>query len=239
MQVLSAPFTLRAARVAFWASALLAAAETLVVSRAPWWRMPYRDMLVSAAAAIAVTGPLGWWMSRGRNWAWSASAVISALWLLLTLGMSLRMRSPSLGYFTIFLGVYLTAVLAWLRAEMGRSYLDPELRWFQGLPKAIPEVSCELGSTAFRVCRLDREGTLIFASDGKTSERQALDAAVASGNTELVFRFRARVLRCAARPMSRLDRAVGAGFRFGKLVPDTRKELGDFIEMLEGEGYVG
>ena len=38
--------------------------------------------------------------------------------------------------------------------------------------------------------------------------------------------------------MAILERAEGAGFQFQRMPADMRKELGDFVETLRGEGYV-
>ena len=55
---------------------------------------------------------------------------------------------------------------------------------------------------------------------------------------EISIKFQARELRCKGRVRAVLDRSPGLGLEFSKVSPDFRKELGDFIEILRGEGYV-
>jgi hypothetical protein len=55
---------------------------------------------------------------------------------------------------------------------------------------------------------------------------------------DLVFDFRNRELRCRGRMARAVPDRMGAGFRFVELGADARKEVGDFVENLRGEGYV-
>ncbi|MCM2322306.1 MAG: hypothetical protein NDJ90_03485 [Oligoflexia bacterium] len=244
MRIVSVPFTLNLARTVFLLSAPWAAAEVLIASRAPWWRLPYSGMASWAGVALVVTGGLGAAMVRGRRWAWNASVAVATIWTLLSGWLAIRTRLPSLGYFTIFLAIFLIYTLLWLRHEMGRSYLDPRVRWYHGLPRPIPGLVCELAppkegpAVRFQVARVDREGAIVFSGKREGAMDQVLRAAVTARGAELVFRYRTDELRCPARPTLLFERGTGAGFCFKDLGPDARKNLGDFIETLRGEGYV-
>ena len=55
---------------------------------------------------------------------------------------------------------------------------------------------------------------------------------------ELVFKFRERQIKCQGVPVRSFGTGVGVGLQFSKVLPDARKDLGDFVELLRGEGYV-
>jgi hypothetical protein len=240
MKVIALPSSLRRAIGLLALAVPLAALEVVFVTRANWWQLPKQSIGTAAGLTAAVVIVLALGFSRARSWAWWMLALISAAWCAANAWMSLRMSLPALGFLTIFLFFFLGGLLMRLRSELRRSYFDPGLRWFQGEPEPISFLKCSIqapgGSAEFRVSRLDREGAFLFGADGTRRD----PGFFGRGETqELVFQFRDRQLRCPARPMRYFNRsASGAGFRFQDLSLDSRKQLGDFIENLRGEGYV-
>jgi hypothetical protein len=105
------------------------------------------------------------------------------------------------------------------------------MSWYEDLPRAIPEVLCAYGDKiGLRVCRLDADGAFIF------SNKDAL--AVKSGDhAVLTFGFRDKAVECHGVPVRVLRGDRGIGFQFRGMSPDAKKKLGDFIEILRGEGH--
>lgn len=238
MRVISTSPSFRAAVGSLILFVPLAGFETLLASRMPWWNLPFRSIAWSAGIAALFCIPLGIAFLRGSAWVHGLAVAIAVTWVAFSAGLSIRLRHPGLGYFVLFLGVSCYLILGWIRRELGRSFFDPNLSWYQGLPKGIPGLSCELSDgeirTSWRVGRIDREGVFIFSE----SARPPGFAKSNRGNRELLFRFRDREMRCAGVAMRELGWTAGAGFRFAGFTLDQKKEMGDFIEALRGEGYV-
>jgi hypothetical protein len=237
MTVLSVPGRLRVATLVLLLSIPLAALQTVIATRAPWWRLPYKSMGVWAIAVAMICIPLGGWLAYGKRWAYGLTAMFAFFWLVLSAWIALRLRYPTLGFFALFLLVYFGVLLLWLRSEIGRSFFDPQLPWYQGAPKPMPGLRCQLllsekRTIDVKVGRLDAEGVFIFADTGVPALR-------ARQKVEIEFTLRDRTVRCHGYPMRALIGGLGFGLQFRKLSPDLRKELGDFVESLKGEGYVG
>ena len=77
--------------------------------------------------------------------------------------------------------------------------------------------------------RLDREGAFIYG------KRPGLLTHTAA---EMTFKAKDREIKIRGRVRRLLDQGRGAGLEFEGLNPDQRKELGDFVELLRGGGYV-
>lgn len=249
MRVTSVPSGIRRGTLLLLLSIPLAAVEVLVVSRAPWWRLPYPEMLFWSLVAASFVVPIALWLKQARPWAFSSAFALACVWTLLSGWVSIRMRRPGLAYFSIALAGYFVAVLSVFRRELSRSFLDPRIRWYQGLPRKIPGLRChlttEFGQVAFDVSRFDSEGAFVFRerADGPDQASRSAVAwlqGAASGSAkipELAFVFRDREVRCKGELRRALRRGIGGGIEFKGLSPDARKELGDFVENLRGEGY--
>jgi hypothetical protein len=235
------PGRLRLAAALLFLCVPIAAFETVVVTRAPWWRLPYESIAVWSASVFLIVLPASVWITRGRAWAVRALEVFFAVWLVLNAWVAARTGNPSLGFLTVALLALYGGWLTWVKHELQRSFFDPRMSWYQGLPKPLPGVSCRLAwgdnELDLRVGRLDREGAFVFQHatrvDGPALTRLRTDVA-----SELTFSFRERSVRCTGLPVRALHGDLGAGFQFYGLAPDLKKQLGDFIETLRGEGYV-
>ena len=236
MRVISVPARFRVATAFLLLCIPLAAVETIIASRAPWWKLPHQSIEIWCLVACAVIAPLAAWMSRGKRWALHLTAIFAVLWCILSVLMAVQRRNISLGFFTLMLMMFWGGLWIWLRHEMGRSFFDPELSWFQGLPKSIPGLQCHLPKgdqkTQLRVSRLDKSGAFLF------STTDPMGAVSPGQRAELTFSFRDRQVRCWGLPIRVLERNMGAGFQFSGMTSDNQKELGDFVETLRGEGYV-
>jgi hypothetical protein len=233
MKVINAPSGLKSAATAVFLTVPIAAAQSVVMARAPWWALPLRSMEIGALWACGMSAVTWFFLLRGK-WLFRWFLVgAGAVWVFFSAIAAIRTHNPGMGFFTIFIGVFFGLLSSWVKHEFGRSYFDPSMRWFEGAPKSIPALHCEVvsktGKTSMKVSRLDEEGAFLFGNENP----------VLGAKSELVFRFRDREIHCAGVPMLKYRRNTeGVGFRFDGNTPDQNKELGDFIETLRGEGYV-
>ncbi len=230
------PVRLRLAAALLFICVPLAAFETIMVTHSPWWRLPYQSMVIWSSAVLLICCALVAWLVRGNRWALRMTTTFFSVWLALNVWIAVRTHNPALGYLTLLLLGLFGMMTFWLSREISRSFFDPQTQWYQGLPKPLPGLECHVttgeGVTPFRVSRLDREGVFVFSETGRLTVLKAGQMA------ELLFKFREREVRCRGTPIRALQDGAGAGFQFSNMAPDMRKQLGDFIETLRGEGYV-
>ena len=114
----------------------------------------------------------------------------------------------------------------------GAPYLSPGIRWYQGLPEALPGVSCDLG----RVARISEEGFFVLGPFAEMTQKNL--------PTQATLEFKGRKLNCAVRPISAIkddnprSRYKGLGLQFKGNSKDFTKDIADFVERLRGEGHV-
>jgi hypothetical protein len=240
MRVILVPLRLRLAAAALMLCVPIAAIETVVATRAPWWRLPYRSMATWSAAVFLILLPLSFWIVRGHKAAARATEAFLVTWVALGAWVAMRTHNPGLGFFTLLLLALFWIWVAWERHELGRSFFDPRMSWYQGLPRPVPGVVCRVGwsdrELECRVCRLDRQGAFVYQPSAGPGD-PALSGLRTDVRSDLTFTYRERTVRCTGIPVRTLDGDRGAGFQFDGLAPDLRKQLGDFIETLKGEGY--
>lgn len=241
MRVILVPVRLRLVAASLFLCVPLAALETVIVTRAPWWRLPYQSIALWSASVFLIILPLSVWLTRGRMGAARMLEALLGLWLVLNAWVAAHSRSPALGFFTLLLLGLFGAWITWARYELGRSFFDPRMSWYQGLPRPLPGISCRVAwsdrELDCRVSRLDRQGAFIFQASAQLGD-PGLTALRTDVRSELTFSFRESTVRCTGVPVRALDGDRGAGFQFDGLAPDLKKQLGDFIEALKGEGYV-
>jgi hypothetical protein len=240
MQVVHLPRRLQFSAYALFLAVPLAGLQVVIAMQAQWWNLPFARVAWVCALALLLIWPFSTLMSRGRDWALTVFSALALCWVGASGFLAIRLRLPSLGYFSIFLGIFLGFLFQRLRQEMRRSFFDPRLHWYQGLPKAVPGLSCEIVRAESRiplqVSRMDREGAFLFSP--KLRQVSGSSDLFGEKAAELVFNFRHREFRCLGLPVRIMRQGAGAGFQFCELSPDARKDLGDFIENLRGEGYV-
>jgi|GEM_PF-744470 len=245
MHVVRLPRLLRAALFVLFLLIPLAGVEALMVSHAVGWERSSSWVALWSGVAALISIPLSILLARGRQWGLGILTLLRLACVAASGILAVRFKLTSLGFFTIFLVGYFTWIMVWIRREMRRSYFDPQIRWFEGLPQAVPGLICYVGNGAlqhpFRVSRMDEEGVFLFLNQiPRSFEWKSL---LLGREKELVFVFRDREFRCQGILVGILNRGterggIGGGFQFRGLSPDQSKDLGSFVENLRGEGYV-
>ena len=125
---------------------------------------------------------------------------------------------------------------------MERSFFDPQLAWYQGLPRSIPGLNCRILSgdeeLEVRVSRFDLDGTFVFCSPSPRRSKAKLSSLLSEEKLDMIFRFRENELTCRGTPALSIGKGIGAGIQFHEISEDQKKDIGDFVELLRGEGYV-
>ncbi len=174
------------------------------------------------------------------------SAIFFTLWLgfswcITSIWTSFHYKNPTLGLFSLCLSMYWLVVGFLLYFDLHRSFLDPEMKWYHGLPRPIPGLKCLLNTGSdpleLSVCRLDQDGAFVFHKNPLVFDRPSFDHTSMKKGVELIFSFRNHEITCRGFLTKLLELRNGAGFRFKNLTPDLSKNLGDFVESIRGEGY--
>ncbi len=242
MNVISVPIRLRIASSALFLCVPLVALEIVIVTRAPWWKLPYSIMGYWSLIFGLICFPLSSWLAAGKKWAFNLTLGLSVVWAIASLGITIRMQYPSLGFFTFFFLIFLGGALFWIKLELEKSFIDPQMHWYQGLPKPIPGLQCQVSfgekATELRVSRMDKEGAFLFSQSSGGKISPTFVSLLERKKLEMIFTFRDRRVTCQGVPTVTTSNGRGAGIRFFGLSPDVKKEIGDFVEILRGEGYV-
>ena len=211
----------------------------ILATRSPWWNLPLKGIGYWSLAYFLLCFPVGVWIISGRRWAYTLLWTLLAAWIFASVSMSFKHRLPSLGFFSIFLAMLSWLELAWLRRELGRSFFDPRMGWFQGLPKSIPGLTCILpgeANSAF-VSRLDEDGAFVFVPYSAQTKWNPFKNLQRKKNQNLEFHFRDRKMTCLGQPIVYLNNGTAAGFQFTGLNPDLQTEIGEFVESVRSEGH--
>ena len=250
MVVISIPARLKLGALALLISIPLICFEVSIVARAPIWKLPYQTICYWALTFALITIPLMVWITSAKKWALSLCTVLAGFWILASFWMTFHVGYPQLGFFTLLLFLFFAALLLSLQYEMGRSFFDPGLPWYQGMPKPIPGLKCQLSTTSspkstsneqtvdLDVCRLDQDGAFLFCSDKDGKSKERLPILLTQRRLGMIFYFRDRQVECQGAPILSLTQGTGAGIQFLGATDDLSKDIGDFVELLRGEGYV-
>jgi hypothetical protein len=251
MVVLSVPTRLRIATLAILLSIPLISLEVIIVAQAPFWKLPYKNIGYWATTFLLISVPLIVWMNSGKRWALKLCAIFGLLWIIASFWMTFHSGYPQLGFLTFLLCLYFAALLLALQYEMDRSFFNPELPWYQGLPKPIPGLKCQLFdlrknkeglsssiSVELAVCRLDQNGTYLFCQKLDSQGVSFLSSLLNKRKLGMAFNFRGRKVEIQGTPITRLAQGSGCGIQFIETTDDLSKDIGDFVELLKGEGYV-
>ncbi len=243
MTVISVPVRLRVAAVSLLLCIPLIAIEVILVSRAPGWGAPYRQVFYWSMAFAMIVIPLVSWIMAFKRIVWLLAFFLGTMWVVASAAMALRMSFPLLGFFTVGLLALLSAQLYWIRVEMRRSFIDPQLAWYQGVPSPIPGLTCVIGESdqelKLTVSRMDQDGAFAFCKDHQELQKEkTLEQLLRQKMLKVRFEFNSRKISCISRPILLVERGVGLGLQFVGMEPDLEKDVGDFVELLRGGGYV-
>ena len=243
MRVVSLPARLKAVAVTIALSIPLAGVDAVLTERSPWWRLPYQSAGYAMIAAGVSCLPVLCGLLRGKRWTVHALEVLGVAWSLFGLYGAIRAQEPLLGLFAVFCMGYWLGLSMWLRHEMDRSYFNSRVRWYQRAPKPIPGLECCLAAESsmigLRVSRLDDDGVFVFSDRAITGVVPSSSPGFARGkSTGFQLSYRDRQVKCHGFPIVALPSNAGYGFQFGGMSADERKILGDFVEILRGEGHV-
>jgi hypothetical protein len=250
MVVITIPTRLRWAVLALLIAIPLISVEVAIVARAPIWKLPYQNISYWALTFTLITIPLMVWITAAKKWALNLCGAFAGLWILASSWMAFHMGYPQLVFFTLVLFLFFSGVLLALKHEMSRSFFDPELAWYQGMPKPIPGLRCQLSlvdkgkdkskdrSVDLDVCRLDQDGAFLFCPAQDSESLSLLPDLLTQPRLGMIFYFRDRQVECQGAPILALNQRTGAGIQFLGASDDLGKDMGDFVELLRGEGYV-
>lgn len=235
MQVLALTRSMRLILASATLAIPLSALQVITAHALPWWKVPLARIVGASALAGVVCFIVTRALARNARWPLVALPPLVVTWGVGALAAAYLLRSPGLAFcaaITLALGALLVTAVDqhWSQAAM-----DPRASWFEGRPRVLPHLSARLGGEAVQskrdlsVVRLDSEGIFVIGTSG------ALTAGVA---LPIELTFREREVQLAAKPYTHWSGTdVGAGFRFEGLEPQQRKQLGDLIEQVRGEGY--
>ena len=216
--------------------------EIALVSRAPIWDLPWRRMAYGSLAFSLVTIPLVVWLLALRRWAWYLTCALSTLWAVLSILLSLRMNYPNLTLFSVCVSLVLFCQLLFIFREMNQSFLNPQVRWYQGAPEYLPglEARIQVQNQEFwmRVSRFDLKGVFLFPSSVNPEIKIESSSPGRVNSYGVELRFRETRIQSHARLVSFMPRAYGMGLEWVELQSDLIKDLGDLQERMRGEGYV-
>ena len=239
MRVIAVPTRLRWALAFLACSIPLAFYETLsITGNLPWRSKSFLVLGWGIGTALVFIGVAAC-IVRGFRWSPTLLTVWGATWVLTSTSYAVRMQNYSVAFFTLFLALYWFFARTWIRTEMRRSFFDPRMAWYHGLPRPIPGLECEIAdATSLQVGRLDEDGAFVFTPSEERA--RALEAWLNSkaGQTGLRFRFMEKYVDCSGFAVTRLPGGAGAGVQFSGMTPDGRKDLSDFVEGLRGGGHV-
>lgn len=239
--IISTPWRLRMASLALFLSIPLIALEVVIATRSPIWKLPYKSMGYWSLAFLLICIPLSSWISEVKKWAFSLAVALAILWTLATLWTSIQMRYPPMGFFSIVLMVLLTSEFFWIRLEMQRSFLDPQLKWYQGYPKPISNLKCSIYSQVneleCKVSRIDQDGLFLYVPQNAEANKNLPDF-LNHPRIGLRLSFNNKSIQCEGSPIISFYNGMAAGIQFRDLSSDTQKEVSDFVEILRGHGYV-
>ena len=203
------------------------------------WNLPRERIAAVALLAALLFFPLVHWLNSGRIWALWLTVITATSWFAVSLVSAFHLASFWMAIFVTFLGAYWIITWSWLKLELEKSYFDPRMKWYHGAPEAISGLTARPTTEGlqgdFRVCRFDYDGAFIFRSAAAKAAGQ--EAKKPGKRLKVCFSFRGSEVEVEGAVIKVIGTNEGFGIRFEVNSPDLRKELGDFIERLRGEGY--
>jgi hypothetical protein len=260
MQVFSVPLRLR------WVCALLLLTlvglelEVLLLHPGVSFALLVPHLSYWLMVGVCILIPLCLWIQTAKSWAIYFVAGLFLLWTMINFGLTIRIESPILGFFSLALLVYLGVVFILIKMEMNRSFFSSPVFWYEGSPQGIPgifaqlcfhdsldsktlggEVSSRLESSRWRVACLDEDGAMVFKKFKNPAEQEAFRHQVIlhqGGPLWLELTTPRGVFRCPGMVRTLVRGGSGFGFQFIGLSGDQAIDVGLCVQELRGNGYV-
>ncbi len=242
------PFRLRLVSLSFLIWGPLLALEALLISGSASFKLSFRNTFIGSMIALGLTLCLTLVVVSGRRWTRYVIISLAGIWIIGSLFSSLIARDSNLGFFSVFLLLFLTMQYQFLKAELNKAYLDSELKWYQLFSKPIPGLSCEIHCDkekgSFQVTKLDADGAFLLPSRQKVkSSPAALSSTlgsqlIRSPSFPISFRFQGEKFSCKARTVLSMKKALGIGIQFLEIEGDQEKDIEDFLEKLKIRGLL-
>ncbi|MBN21882.1 MAG: hypothetical protein CL678_11435 [Bdellovibrionaceae bacterium] len=221
----------------------LAGLQTVVTLRAPWWNLPVKPIQIWIIASALILFPVSIWILFGKKWAHQLLGVLIVTWVIISSSIAVVSQNFWLGIFVLVTTLYWWMTWNFIRNELNRSYLNPQMKWFQSYPEPL-HLFCRVTpivegarseSVVYRVARIDEDGVFVFL---KKPPIQPQVQVRKSNRFQLEFTLGNRKVVLVGRPVAVLDRQMGMGLKFDGESPDQKKVLGDFVALIRGGGYV-
>ncbi len=216
--------------------------EIMLITQSPLWNPPYRALITGGVIYTLLILPLTYWLTSVKKWALLLTTLLFSTWLLVSIYFGISRHQPSLGFFALFQWAWALFQLIWLKIELNKSFACPNIAWYQGEPRPIPELECTLAleeiQQACKICRIDLNGVFIFIPNLISNLNTQIDTLFEKRKIEVRLKFKENSLSCEGIPVFSLKKGNGGGIQFIPSSIDRRKEIGDFIEKLRGHGYV-
>ena len=207
--------------------------EQILLHNAEWRNLPYEKMVFNALISGVIFIPIATLICHGYKIALNLALFIGVIWCIKNTWLSFSTGLFWYLIFNVFFISYWIFTYFIIRKELKKSFLDPKMHWYQGLPKHIPSLKSSVEKNEFRVARIDRDGAFIFNKNKKSN----INLHPEMKKHTISFKYRGNQISCKCEVISTLKRGVGYGVRFSDLSWKENKQLGDFIEKLYGEGY--
>jgi hypothetical protein len=163
--------------------------------------------------------------------------VMSSVIVCANLYFLFALKNYALAFYALFLLIMAGLYLLNLYKLLHEPYYRSGKKWFEGLPRFVPNIQAEIKSQAqgaetspARVSRLNHEGCYLY------SEKAGL--AAFNAPSEVVLKLGDLRLECAVELITRSSDGMGQGLRFLADSADRQKDIRDFIDRVRSSGYV-
>ncbi len=137
----------------------------------------------------------------------------------------------------LWVGIYL-----WLERLVASAAYHPQIRWFEGDPKPLPQLTVRLNSQEAKVIHCDQKGFFALIQGevgGKAVEKSVMKSWLNSGPISFEIRFKQWTATGEAKLVSVFQgQSLGIGLQF---LPKDLYHLSQYtalVENVKGEGYV-
>lgn len=170
----------------------------------------------------------------------SVFRVTTVIWILASSWVAIRFGFMNVGFTSLFVAMFATFLDRELKLDFSKSYLAPQLTWYEGLPRNLPGVfstevitseASNLNRLNLGVCRFDSEGVAVFLNDRRESQ-SVLPSQI---RVRIDFQSLSIELDCGL-VRTFLGGRVG-GYIFNRIQGDQLKALKEIVEQVRKYGY--